>query len=102
MPRVDLVCVLVSLASGRPSIIRTGGSSGRNDSTVETSLGDHVNLYSWITARIIDRTGVNLRDRHFVLSSSSRFISLENLKTALDEQLMKVELFMGVRSETHS
>jgi hypothetical protein len=57
--------------------LRTGGSSRGNDGTMKTSLGDNIDLDSGITARIVDRPGVDLGDRHLVLFSEDGSISGE-------------------------
>jgi len=46
------------------SKVRTGGSAGWDDSAVETSLGDDVNLDGWVATRIVDRSSVDLGDCH--------------------------------------
>jgi hypothetical protein len=73
----ELAClVLTYILISQPSLgsalltVRTGGSSGRNDSSVETCLGDDINLNRWVTARVVDRPSVNLGDRHSVVSSA--------------------------------
>lgn len=43
---------------------RTGGSSRRNNSTVQTGLGDNVHLNGGVTARVVHGTSVDLGDRH--------------------------------------
>ena len=42
----------------------TGGSAGRDDSSVEAGLGDDVDLNGWIPSRVIDRTSFDFEDRH--------------------------------------
>lgn len=43
---------------------RTGRSSRGDNGTVETSLGDNVNLDGWVSTRVVDLTSVDLGDRH--------------------------------------
>jgi hypothetical protein len=44
--------------------VRTGGSAGWNDSAMETSFGDNVNLDGWVTTRIVDGSSVDLGNCH--------------------------------------
>ncbi len=44
--------------------VRTSRCSGRDDGTVKTSLSDNVDLNSRVATRVVDRTGVDLRDCH--------------------------------------
>jgi hypothetical protein len=46
------------------SLVGTGGCAGWDDGAVEASLGDNVDLNGWVTARVVDGTGVDLGDRH--------------------------------------
>lgn len=48
-----------------PGGIQTSGSSGGDNSTVQTGLGDEINLNGRVTARVVDRAGMDLGDRHF-------------------------------------
>jgi hypothetical protein len=73
----ELTCLMLTyILTNQPSLgpvlstVRTGGSSGRNDSSVETSLGDDINLNGRVATRVVDRTSVNLGDRHSVVSST--------------------------------
>ena len=43
---------------------RTSGSSGWDNGTVQTGLGDNVNLDGWVSTRVVDLTSVDLGDRH--------------------------------------
>lgn len=45
-------------------LAHTGGSSGGDNGTVETSLSDNVNLDGWVSTRVVDLTSVDLGDRH--------------------------------------
>jgi hypothetical protein len=58
------------------STVRTGGSAGWDDSTMEAGLSDDVNLDSWIATRIVDRSSVDLGDCHdgFLWRGNSRQI----------------------------
>lgn len=47
----------------------TSGSSGGNDSTVQTGLSNDINLNSWVAARVIDLAGVDLGDAHVCFKS---------------------------------
>lgn len=42
----------------------TSRGTGRDDGTVETGLGDDVDLNGRVTARIVDRTRVDLGNSH--------------------------------------
>ena len=42
----------------------TSRSTGGDNSTVKTSLGDNVNLNGGVTAGVVDGAGVDLGDRH--------------------------------------
>jgi hypothetical protein len=44
--------------------VRTGRSAGGDNGTMETRLGDHVNLDGGVTARIVDGSGVDLGNGH--------------------------------------
>ena len=44
---------------------RTSGSSGWDNGTMQTSLGDNVNLDGWVSTRVVDLTSVDLGDRHY-------------------------------------
>jgi hypothetical protein len=70
MPRVDLCFNQSAWSRVGPVMVRTGGSPGRNDGSVETCLSDDINLNRWVSTRVVDRTSVNLGDRHFVVSST--------------------------------
>ena len=42
----------------------TSGGTGWYNGTVEARLSDNINLNGWISARIVHRTSVDLRDSH--------------------------------------
>lgn len=42
----------------------TCGSTGWDDGSVETGLGNNINLDGWVTSRVVDCSGVNFDDRH--------------------------------------
>jgi hypothetical protein len=44
--------------------LRTGGSSRGDNGTVETGLGNDVDLDSGIATRVVDVASVDLADRH--------------------------------------
>jgi hypothetical protein len=46
------------------SKVPTSGSAGWDDSAVETSLGDDINLDGGVTTRVVDRPSVDLGNCH--------------------------------------
>lgn len=46
------------------SFVGAGGSARRYDGTVKTGFADEVDLDGWVTARVVDGTGVNPGDGH--------------------------------------
>lgn len=57
------------LSISRGNRMLTCGSSRRNDSTVETGLGNNINLDSRVTTRVIDLARVDLGDGHVCFKS---------------------------------
>ena len=43
----------------------TGGSTGGDNSAVQTGLGNNIHLNGGVTARVVHGTSVNLGNRHF-------------------------------------
>ena len=60
-PNAHVSLLFVNIDFG---FVRTGGSAGWDDGTVETGLSDDVNLDSGVTTRIVDRTSLDLGDCH--------------------------------------